>query len=146
MARCPSCAREQEPRLICPECGAPLGVVLDCFAALELNGEKLAENNKAPELAETVFEVQEQLAELREARAAGGGDELAEQVAERRTELQASMSEAQGELLRNFARWDAEGNASGELTIELKSILSKIAYLRTLIRDVDRELETAKAA
>src|SRR5216683_3083460 len=73
-------------------------------------------------------------------------DELAEQVAERRTELQTSMSEAQEELARNFARWDAEGNASGELTIELKSILSKIAYLRTLIRDVDGELETAKAA
>ncbi len=211
MARCPSCAREQEPRLICPECGAPLGVVLDCFAALEiprklridtdrlerayhelgrrthpdrfaaspvavrdaslrstalltrsyrtirdpisrglywleLNGEKLAENNKAPELAETVFEVQEQLAELREARAAGGGDELAEQVAERRTELQTSMSEAQKELARNFVRWDAGVNASSALTTELKSILSKIAYLRTLIRDVDRELETAKAA
>ena len=213
MARCPSCAREQEPRLICPECGAPLGVVLDCFAALEiprklqldtdrlerayhelgrrthpdrfaaspiavrdaslrstalltrsyrtvrdpvsrglywleLNGEKLAENNKQvpPELAETVFEVQEQLAELREARAAGGADELAEQIAERRTELQASMSEAQAELACNFARWDAESNPGGELTIELKSILSKVAYLRTLIRDVDRELETAKAA
>src|SRR5208337_1943682 len=36
---------------------------------LELNGEKLAENNKRvpPELAELVFEVQEQLAEMRDA-------------------------------------------------------------------------------
>ena len=29
---------------------------------------------------------------------------------------------------------------------ELKSMLSKIAYLRTLIRDIDRELESAQAA
>ncbi len=28
----------------------------------------------------------------------------------------------------------------------LKAILSKIAYLRTLIRDVDRALENSKAA
>jgi hypothetical protein len=134
MIKCPSCARPQEPRLICDQCGAPLPVPadLDCFSALgiprkltidtsaleaayhdlgrkihpdrfassasnvralslagtalltrsyrtlrdpiarglywlELNGEKLAENNKQvpPELAEMVFEVQEQLADLR---------------------------------------------------------------------------------
>ncbi len=133
MVQCPSCARQSEPRLTCPECGAPLGVELDCFAALdlprklafdpreleriyheagrrihpdrfaaatpavrqaslkstalltrsyrtlrdpisrgrywlELMDEKLAENNKRvpSELAELVFEVQEQLGELRE--------------------------------------------------------------------------------
>ena len=32
------------------------------------------------------------------------------------------------------------------LTLELKTILSNIAYLRTLIRDVDRALENSKAA
>ena len=32
------------------------------------------------------------------------------------------------------------------LTLELKTILSNIAYLRTLIRDVDRALENTKAA
>ena len=42
---------------------------------LELNGEKLAENNKRvpPDLAELVFEVQEQLAEMQLTRP-GGGD------------------------------------------------------------------------
>ncbi|HXR25473.1 MAG TPA: hypothetical protein VN742_08945, partial [Candidatus Binataceae bacterium] len=34
--QCPSCARLQEPRLICPECKAPLAYNLDCFAALGL--------------------------------------------------------------------------------------------------------------
>jgi hypothetical protein len=32
------------------------------------------------------------------------------------------------------------------LTLELKAILSSIAYLRTLIRDVDRALDNSKAA
>jgi len=30
--------------------------------------------------------------------------------------------------------------------VELKTILSKIAYLRTLLRDIDRGLETLQAA
>ena len=34
MVQCPSCARPSEPRLICPDCGAPLGAELDLFAAL----------------------------------------------------------------------------------------------------------------
>jgi hypothetical protein len=39
---------------------------------------------------------------------------------------------------------DTPGRAM--LVKELKSILSKIAYLRTLIRDIDRELDSAQAA
>ncbi|MGH7933428.1 MAG: hypothetical protein ACREQN_09705 [Candidatus Binataceae bacterium] len=217
MMRCPSCSRVQEPRLTCAECGAPLGVELDFFAALglprrlvidtslleqayhqlgrrihpdrfataaapirkaslrstalltrgyrtlrepisrglywlELHGHKLADNNKSvpPELAELVFEVQEQLAELRDARESGGDEarELATAIGERRARLQAAIDGAQDELERNFTRWDAgDDEKNGDrLTVELKADLSKIAYLRTLIRDVDRELETAKAA
>lgn len=212
MVQCPSCARQQEPRLVCQQCGNPLPVELDCFAALgvprklvidpnplekiyhelgrrihpdrfasspatvrdaslrstalltrsyrtlrdpvsrglywlELNGEKLGENNKqvAPELAAMVFEVQEQLADLRTA----GGDaalELRNEVERRRHELGAAMDEMRGELEKNFAAWDAGQGDQPRLTVELKTILSKIAYLRTLIRDVDRELENLTAA
>jgi len=220
MIECPSCGRRHEPRLICPECGAPLGAEVDCFKALgvarklaidlpplerayhdlsrrihpdrfasspapvraaslnstalltrsyrtlrdpvarglywlELNGEKLAENNKQVpiDLAELVFEVQEQLAELRMAAKRGGSctSGLAREVGTRRAELQASMDAAGGELARNFEKWDAEraadnARANQALTLELKQTLSKIAYLRTLIRDVDRELESLQAA
>lgn len=212
MVQCPSCARQQEPRLTCQNCGAPLAVELDCFSALglpkkltidrnsleqmyhdlgrrihpdrfatspakvrdaslratalltrsyrtladpvsrglywlELHGEKLAENNKQvpPELAELVFEVQEQLADLRGA----GGDaavELKGEVENRRRDLSLAMDELRERLAHNFARWDAGDGAGQELTAELKSILSRIAYLRTLLRDVDRELENLKAA
>ncbi len=115
---------------------------------LELNGEKLAENNKRvpPELAELVFEVQEQLAEMHEAGAdSAAARELAAQVVARRVELQTRMDETLAELDRNFAKWDRPADEK-MLTLELKTILSNIAYLRTLIRDVDRALENSKAA
>jgi len=218
MIKCPSCARPQEPRLVCDQCGAPLPVPadLDCFSALgfprrlvidtaaleaayhelgrkihpdrfasspanvralslsgtalltrsyrtlrdpvsrglywlELHGEKLAEDNKnvPSELAETVFEVQEQLADLRTA----GGDaalELRSEINKRRGEVSSTMDDLGAQLARNFSSWDASPNSTDDarknLVTELKTILSKIAYLRTLLRDIDRGLETIQAA
>ena len=117
---------------------------------LELNGEKLGENNKRvpAELAELVFEVQEQLASMHDA---SGDSSLIADVEKRRVELQATMDETVAELERNFIRWDRVLSEIPEtdrkmLTTELKAILSKIAYIRTLIRDVDRALEDSKAA
>ncbi len=211
MVQCPSCAWPSEPRLICPQCGAPLGVELDCFAALELPrklaldsrelehiyheagrrvhpdrfaaatpavrqaslkstalltrsyrtlrdpvsrgrywlelmDEKLAENNQRvpPELAELVFEVQQQIGELREAQN-GSVNTLCAAVRERREELAGLAARTQEELERNFARWDGGAGERQDLVNELKSALSKIAYLRTLTRDVDRALEGTAA-
>ena len=114
---------------------------------LELNGEKLAENNKRvpPELAELVFEVQEQLAEMQLSPDPEEALERATEIAARRIELQFKMDEALVELDRNFAKWDESADQK-MLTSELKTTLSNIAYLRTLIRDVDRALENSKAA
>jgi molecular chaperone HscB len=114
---------------------------------LELNGEKLAENNKRvpPELAELVFEVQEQLAEMQLSSDPEAAIERATEIAARRIELQFKMDERLAELDRNFAKWDQPSDVKA-LTLELKTILSNIAYLRTLIRDVDRALENSKAA
>ena len=114
---------------------------------LELNGEKLAENNKRvpQELAELVFEVQEQLAEMQLSPDPEEALERATEIAARRIELQFKMDEALVELDRNFAKWDESADQK-MLTSELKTTLSNIAYLRTLIRDVDRALENSKAA
>jgi molecular chaperone HscB len=211
MIQCPSCGRRQGPRLICENCGAPLGAEVDGFAAfslarklvldpsalervyhdlsrqihpdrfaqgsaqlrdaslrstalltrsyrtlrdpiarglywLELQGEKLADNNKTvpPDLAELVFEVQDELSELRDA----GSDlpRLRERTRARRIELETALNGLQRDLAGNFERWDAGGGDPQQLSAELKAVLSKIAYLRTLIRDVDRELENLKAA
>ena len=114
---------------------------------LELNGEKLAENNKRvpPELAELVFEVQEQLAEMQLLR-----------TPKRRTNAQPKSPRGASSFnSRWMKRWPSWIGISRNgisrriekmLTLELKTILSNIAYLRTLIRDVDRALENSKAA
>ena len=209
-AQCPSCARLQEPRLLCSECGAPLAAELDYFAALglpkrptidprqlenlyhelgrrvhpdrfanragalrdasltatalltrasrtlrdpvsrglywlELHGEKLATGNQRvpPELAELIFEVQETLEELRGSEASGDAEKarLRAQVVERRQAVDASLAETLSELERNFAKWDFDVSDRPGLIVQLKGILSRINYLRTLIRDMDRELE-----
>jgi molecular chaperone HscB len=113
---------------------------------LELNGESLGRDNKQvpADLAELVFDTQEQLSELRGSRQDGTKSIL---VVQKRDEIQAAMDQAMAALERNFARIDAaKPDAQKMLILELKAILSKIAYLRTLIRDVDRALEDVKAA
>jgi len=113
---------------------------------LELHGRKLAENNKSvpADLAEMVFEIQEQLAELR---AANGAHEIREQINGRREATRQLMEEAKAELELNFGKWAGNGTSdSEELADELKKVLSRIAYLRTLLRDIDRELEPATAS
>jgi molecular chaperone HscB len=111
---------------------------------LELHGEKLADNNKQvpAELAALVFEVQEQLAELREGRERPDSGALTERVRGWRDEVQAAMEEAREQLLANFASWDEGRAEAASLLADLKATLSKIAYLRTLLRDIDRELES----
>jgi molecular chaperone HscB len=209
-AQCSSCARLQEPRLLCSECGAPLGAQLDYFAALglprrlnintkqlenlyhelgrrvhpdrfansagalrdasltttalltrafrtlrdpvgrglywlELHGEKLATDNQRvpPELAELIFEVQELLEELRNSQAAGdvAKERLQLQVVGQRQAVDEALGDALAELERNFTKWDSGVSESAESIVALKRILSRINYLRTLIRDMDRELE-----
>jgi molecular chaperone HscB len=214
MLQCPACARQQEPRLICSLCGAPLAADLDLFAALglprllqidiaelesayhdlgrrihpdrfvsaspelresslratalvtrayrtlrdpisrglywlELHGHKLAENNKQvpPDLAQLVFEVQEQLSELRAAREEDpAARESMVELSAKRASLQGLMDELYAELVENFASFDAGGGSDpDQLFAQLKTILAKIAYLRTLLRDVDRQLDGERA-
>jgi molecular chaperone HscB len=209
-AQCPSCARLQEPRLICSDCGAPLAAELDYFAALgvprrvtldpsqletlyhdlgrrlhpdrfanspghirtaslsatalltrafrtlrdpvgrglywlELHGEKLASDNKKvpSELAELIFEVQDALSELRDAEFNGGDEKqtLRAQIVASKQGIDASLKGTLAELERHFTRWDSGVNHNPDLIVQLKAILSRIAYLRTLARDVDRALE-----
>jgi molecular chaperone HscB len=105
---------------------------------LELHGESLAENNNrvpAP-LAARVFEVQEQLEDLR--RTPDDADLRAE-VEASRTAVAMRFTDRLGELEACYERWrDA---ATRSVLAELKERLSEIAYLRTLVADVDEGLE-----
>jgi len=104
---------------------------------LELQGEKLGkENNRVPPaLASLVFEVQEKLEEIRDA-----GDEGKATLAEIRADLKERMEGLREDLQENLRQWNG-ATRSPELLAQLKRVLSAIAYLRTLLRDVEKESE-----
>jgi molecular chaperone HscB len=106
---------------------------------LELQGEKLGkENNRVPPtLASLVFEVQEKLEEIHNAGAKGKAA-----LAEIRTDLEGRMQGLREMLQENLQQWNGAAQ-SPELLAQLKGMLSEIAYLRTLLRDVEKESESS---
>lgn len=107
---------------------------------LELQGEHLGKDNNRvpPQLAALVFAVQEKLAEVREARAAGRATAVQAELAQIRADLESQMESLRTALTENLAQWNGDGGAP-ELLRNLKNLLSEIAYLRTLLRDVEKE-------
>jgi molecular chaperone HscB len=110
---------------------------------LELHGERLGkDNNRVPaKLAALVFDIQEKLDEIREARAKGQATTVQAELAEMKTDLEGQLSQLRGDLERNLACW-GENDAQEDLLIPLKNTLSEMAYLRTLLRDVEKESES----
>ena len=111
---------------------------------LGLHGEALGKDNNRvpPKLAALVFEVQEKLAEVRATRSADGTDAQAGPAAELeavRGALDTQVRGLRSELDANFSRWE-EGTESPGLLRELKRVLSELAYLGTLTRDVEKEV------
>jgi len=111
---------------------------------LVLHGESLgSNNNRVPiELAELVFETQEKLEELRAARGGNGNAALATEIDSVRQTLAERRAELLKELHENFVRWGAADADVATLTKELKTLLSAMAYLGTLMRDVEQALES----
>jgi molecular chaperone HscB len=106
---------------------------------LELHGAPLGERNNQvpPELAALVFETQEQLEALR-----GSGGAAAERrtVESVRAELEARLASLTAELEARYVTWDAGDPDAPEVLAELKRRLSEIAYLATLLDDVEETL------
>jgi hypothetical protein len=98
----------------------------------------LAENNNRvpPALAALVFDVQEQLEDLRRTPADA---DLRGRVESVRATVAADYGGRLEALAACYDRWRAA--ASPEVLAELKERLSEIAYLRTLLADVDEGLE-----
>ena len=110
---------------------------------LELQGEQLGKDNNRvpPELADLVFEVQEKLAEVREIRAKGKETEIRTELAQIRADLNEQMVSLRTALAENLGQWGGDQQAPNLLP-DLKNLLSEIAYLRTLLRDVEKESDT----
>ena len=105
---------------------------------LELHGERLGNDNKVPPaLAALVFETQETLEELRDA---GGTGPLRERVGTIRGELASRVASLQVDLTSQYAEWTAANPSAPAVITEMKRRLSEIAYLRTLLGDVDEAL------
>jgi len=107
---------------------------------LSLHGESLGRDNERvpPELASLVFEVQEKLEELRDGRAGNDGAAAEREVRAIRDDLRGRMEGFATRLVENFRRDDAAEDAA---LAETKAILSELHYVRTLLRDVEKELE-----
>jgi molecular chaperone HscB len=106
---------------------------------LELHGEALGRDNNRvpPALAALVFETQEALEAFREARDDAGLRRTIEDV---HGELDARVRDLVRALEARYAAWDAGDAASPVALAELKERLSEIAYLSTLVGDVDETL------
>jgi molecular chaperone HscB len=110
---------------------------------LSLHGESLGRDNERvpPELAALVFEVQERLEELRATRGADARAAHERAVRAAHDDLRVRLGAVERRLADIYERSDAAGAAGGGLLGETKQVLSELHYLRTLIRDVEKELE-----
>jgi molecular chaperone HscB len=103
-----------------------------------------------PELLEEVFELNESLDELREARAAGGGGSQTSAV---RTKLEAAakdfeskLADVDAELDRVAGQWDAAIDAGADdlsenaLMGKMNEVLNRRSYIRNLVNKVTEEL------
>jgi len=103
-----------------------------------------------PELLEEVFELNESLDELREARASGGN---AQQMAGLRAKLESaqrkfesSLAEVDKELVQAGSGWDAALDSSADeaarksLMERMNEILNRRSYIRNLVNGVRQEL------
>lgn len=115
---------------------------------LELNGQKLAENNQhvPPDLAAMVFEIQDQIADFRQA-----NNEEFERASSNlqtsRDEVRVQLDEMRIEMNEVFRAFDEGGDEPPKALFErLKLILAKTAYLKTLIRDIEKALDIRAAA
>jgi molecular chaperone HscB len=103
-----------------------------------------------PELLEEVFELNEWLDELREARASGGNGAqmrgLREKLESAQHKFESSLADVDQELARVSAEWDAAIDSSADeaarkkLMERMNEVLNRRSYIRNLVNGVGQEL------
>jgi molecular chaperone HscB len=126
----------------------PIARIEYLLLRLGLRKEGTTKQQAPPELLEEVFELNESLDELREARVDGGDVEV---LRARLIEAQNSFKEKLGEVdeeLADVAReWDAALDANADeatrnaLLARMNEILNRRSYIRNLVASVQKELE-----
>ena len=105
-----------------------------------------------PELLEEVFELNESLDELREARASGGSAAqlpgLRAKLESAQHKFESSLADVDQELARVSAEWDAaldsaaDEAAKKKLMERMNEVLNRRSYIRNLVNGVRQELVT----
>jgi molecular chaperone HscB len=105
-----------------------------------------------PELLEEVFELNESLDELREARESGGSEAamaaLRAKLDAAKHKFEALLTEVDKELTRVSTEWDkaldssADDAAKNKLMERMNEVLNRRSYIRNLVNGVGRELVT----
>ena len=103
-----------------------------------------------PELLEEVFELNESLDELREARASGGdATSLRRKLETAEKSFQAKLGEVDAQLKVSFGEWDAaldrnaDDPARKKLMARMNELLNRRSYIRNLVANVAKELAEA---
>jgi molecular chaperone HscB len=118
---------------------------------LEIEGERKEGEKKQqapPELLEEVFELNESLDELREAKASGGDlGELQSKLQSAEKTFQEKLSEVDAQLQTVAQEWDSviDSNADAvwrqKLFARMNELLNRRAYVRNLVASVEKELQ-----
>ena len=117
---------------------------------LEIEGERKEGEKKQqapPELLEEVFELNESLDELREAKSSGGDlSELKSKLQSAETNFREKLDEVDAQLQAVAHEWDAALDANGtsdarkKLMARMNELLNRRSYLRNLVANVQKEL------
>jgi molecular chaperone HscB len=118
------------------------------LAGMRKEGQK--KQQAPPELLEEVFELNESLDELRDARASGGSAAamagLREKLEAAQHKFESLLADVDNELMRIGAKWDAsldsgaDGATRKKLLEQLNEVLNRRSYIRNLVNGVRVEL------
>ncbi len=121
------------------------------LSAMRKEGQK--KQQAPPELLEEVFELNESLDELREARSSGGSESqksaLRANLESAQHKFEASLAEVDRELAAVGSEWDAaldsaaDEPAKKKLMERMNEILNRRSYIRNLVNGVKQELAAA---
>src|ERR1700681_4203932 len=120
------------------------------LAGMRKEGQK--KQQAPPELLEEVFELNESLDELRDARASGGSAAqmpgLRAKLESAQRKFESSLADVDQELARVSAEWDASLDSSADEAAKKKQmermneVLNRRSYIRNLVNGVRQELTT----
>jgi len=126
----------------------PIARVEYLLLHMGLRKEGTTKQQAPPELLEEVFELNESLDELREARAEGGDIAgLRERLAEAQKNFQEKLAEVDAELVAVGGEWDGALDARTDesrkkaLLAQMNEILNRRSYIRNLVAGVQKEME-----